>query len=131
MANWMTAEEIGELYIVGPERLQAFAARGNLACRRPVGGAPLYDEAGVARFFRPRRGGILVAKQPEGEHLGVLGLSKLGDAPRLGGRGAELPATGIRRHRPLPSNMEPVFPGQQRQRDGEVVVPLARKRAAW
>lgn len=118
MANWMTAEEIGELYIVGPERLQAYAARGNLACRRPTGGAPLYDEAAVGRYFRPRRGGIVVSRMPEGEHLGVLGVAKLGDAANAGAF-----ERGVRRRRTTQSDVAPRFPGNAD------VVPLHRKRA--
>ncbi|HVJ93961.1 MAG TPA: hypothetical protein VM580_29430 [Labilithrix sp.] len=113
MPNWMTAEEIGERYVVGPERLQAFAARGNLACRKPEGAPMLFDEASVARLFRPRYGGIAVTK-PAGNHLGVLGVSKLGDEP----------ARARRRRRVSYSDVVPAFPGAE-----PMVLPLSRKRA--
>lgn len=120
-ANWLTAEEIGERYVVGAGRLEAYAARGNLACRRPVGGPVLFDEAGVARFFRSRRAGIVVMRPHEGEHLGVLGVAKLGDAPTLG----HAAPAGVRHRRVTRSDVAPTFSGAA----PADVLPFVRKRA--
>jgi hypothetical protein len=128
MANWITADEIAEIYAVGPQRLAAYAMRGNLPWRRQ-GDATLYDEAVVQRLFRPRRGGIVVTRAHAGAHLGVLGVSHMGDAPVTAESGeVELPPSlrGERRRRTTVSDVVPRFAGA----DKDVVVPLfGRKRA--
>src|SRR4051794_18961349 len=89
MGNWMTADEIARNYVVGEERLLSYGQRGNLAFRRCEGGAILYDELGVARFFRKRHGRVGVIGTTFGAagggagatSIGVLGTTRLGEEP--------------------------------------------------
>jgi hypothetical protein len=79
MESWMTAAEIAGRYLVGEARLLSYADRGNLPRRRLADGTTLFDERVVARFFKAKRGVITSMKIPEGPHMGVLGVAKLGD----------------------------------------------------
>ncbi len=79
MANWMTAAEISARYVVGEQKLLAYAQRGNLPLMRQDGGATLFDESVVALYFRPRNAAAAQALPPNVRGLGVLGVSRLGD----------------------------------------------------
>lgn len=81
MAEWMTAEQVAVRYVVGERRLLEYAERGNLAMRRCADGRVLFDAEGVARFFRVR-GAAAPAAGPgaRAQHLGVLGVARLGEA---------------------------------------------------
>jgi hypothetical protein len=80
MATWLTAAEIRQQFVVGEARLEAFARRGNLPCRRLPDGATLYDAEVVAGFFRSHRGTISV-RASTGPSMGLLGVTKLGEKP--------------------------------------------------
>ena len=82
MPQWKTAEQISALYVVGEERLIAYSRRGNLAMRRRPDGAVLFDEDGVARFFRTRIAAAAALSAPRANNLGVLGVARLGEAPQ-------------------------------------------------
>ena len=100
MADWMSADELAERFIVGPERLSAFADRGNLPRRKLEGGEVLFDAEIAARYFRSRRAGLVVTQADARESLGVLGMTKLGHGPAHPSRGV--------RHRPASSAVFPV-----------------------
>jgi hypothetical protein len=81
MPTWMTAAQLAERYAVGEDRLIAYSRRGNLPFRQASGGALVFDEAFVARFFRPRGPLLVVAQATRGPSLGLLGVVRLGDKP--------------------------------------------------
>ncbi len=76
MASWKTAHEIEASYLVNEGRLVAYGMRGNLSFRRMGDGEMLFDEAAVARLFRPRGEEGSAAMQG----FGVLGGLTLGRA---------------------------------------------------
>jgi hypothetical protein len=69
--DYCTSEEISQEYAVGPQRLLAFAMRGNLPMRMEDG-KPLYDRDIVAKLFRRR-------DAAEGQGMTLGGGFKLGD----------------------------------------------------
>lgn len=81
MGNWMTGAEISRNYAVGEDRLLSYGQRGNLAFRRLAGGAILYDESDVARFFRKRHAGFAMSACGAVSTANVVGLTRLGEAP--------------------------------------------------
>jgi hypothetical protein len=105
IANWKTAADISTRYLVGEQRLLAYAERGNLPLFRRPDGVVLFDESVVALYFRPRSAATAANDQsaPSPNGLGIIGLSRLGEAPpverRRKGRvaRADWPATAERR----------------------------------
>ena len=87
MPNWMTVDEICERYAVGGQKLLDYSQRGNLPLMRRPDGTTLFDESVVGRFFR-RRDGQMSFAAPAGPHMGVLGLSRMGEKPGEGTRAA-------------------------------------------
>jgi hypothetical protein len=100
MANWMSADELAGRFMVGPERLSAFADRGNLPRRKLATGEVLFDADIAARYFRSRTASLIVTHASDAPSLGVLGVTKLGREPSMSSRG--------QRHRPASSAVFPV-----------------------
>jgi hypothetical protein len=99
MANWMTAVEISARYIVGEQKLLAFAARGNMPMLRGEDGIIRFDAHHAAMLFRPRdpAAALPIAVDTSGKpNLGILGVTRLGEArlgeARLGEQAAPKPA---------------------------------------
>ncbi len=81
MANWMTVAEISARYVVGEQKLLAFAARGNMPMLRGEDGIIRFDEHHARMLFRPRdpAAAIPVADTSGKPNLGVLGAARLGE----------------------------------------------------
>jgi len=75
--QWLSAAELSRMLVVGPERLLAYASRGDLPCKWNQQGKPLFDADYAATLFRGR-GVALEATSPH--FLGVLGSTRLGRA---------------------------------------------------
>ena len=88
--------------------MESRRAGGNLPFRRTEEGDLLFDERTVAQFFSSRVPSIFSARVPSGPHLGLLGVTKLGDNPS---QSALSPPASRRTLRFLP---------------GELPAPLAR-----
>lgn len=80
MPTFRTSEDLVLRYAVSAERLLAYAARGNLSmCRRD--GAPLFDEARVARLFPKKLGaGTTLFPSHREPGFGTLGRIRLGES---------------------------------------------------
>jgi hypothetical protein len=94
MATWVTIETAAERYLVGTNRLLDYAQRGNLPIRRTELGAVFVDETAVAMLFRPRRPAVITHPQPQGPHLGILGVQRLGQASNARDGRRRAPVTG-------------------------------------
>lgn len=77
MGRWMTAEQIGERYVVGADRLHSYSMRGCLPCRRGPDGRMLYSEELASAIFRPRGVAMLRAVDRAGS-MGAVGQTPLG-----------------------------------------------------
>ena len=87
MANWLTADELSRLFVVQPETLMSYSARGNLGSRLDVQGQRVFSRRQVENLFSPRgENGLRV-----GAALGRLGHMKLepNEAVRLTRRGEQ------------------------------------------
>jgi hypothetical protein len=110
-ADYCTGDEISQEYAVGPQRLLAFAMRGNLPMR-VEDGQPLFDRGVVAKLFRRR-------DAPEGQGMTLGGGFRLGDSLAAP---AKVPAA---RHVPGHSVRVPRAP-----RSNEVVLPPRKAEVA-
>ncbi|MFT3765645.1 MAG: hypothetical protein QM820_09035 [Minicystis sp.] len=80
MANWMTVSEISARYIVGEQKLLAYARRGNMPMMRCEDGSILFDGSYAAQLFRPRSPEAAITAPATGKpNMGVLGVSRLGE----------------------------------------------------
>jgi hypothetical protein len=113
MANWMTTAEISARYIVGEQKLLAYAHRGNMPMFRGPDGIVLFDESFAAQLFRPRDPAAAVAvTAPSGKpNLGILGVMRMGDQPDA----AAAPAS-MRVPVPVASPQEPTLSLRQAHR---------------
>ena len=74
MANWLSADELSRLFVVQPDTLASYSARGNLGSRMDVRGRRVFSMRQVESLF-PRRG---ENGRRVGAALGTLGQAKLG-----------------------------------------------------
>jgi len=74
MATWLSADEVARLFVVQPETLVSYSARGNLGVRTDVRGRRVFSIRQVESLF-PRRG---ADGRRSGATLGTLGVAKLG-----------------------------------------------------
>ncbi|MCU0687049.1 MAG: hypothetical protein MUF34_33190 [Polyangiaceae bacterium] len=108
MPTWMTAAQLADRYAVGEDRLIAYSRRGNLPFRQASGGDLVFDEAFVARFFRPRGPLLVVAQPSRGPSLGLLGVARLGDKPIQSASNPFAAEAKLRPLRPAPRSRQPV-----------------------
>ncbi len=78
--KWMKSVEITSVYRVGVEKLEQFAARGNLGIKKNALGQRLYNSQDVARIF-PRRDAM--SANLLGNCLGYLGESRLAEVQQI------------------------------------------------
>lgn len=74
MSDWWSAKRISEQYVVGENRLMAFAARGNLPSVKDSDGRWLFDVEVVRSLFRCRDAAMAPELRP-----GSLGAAVLGE----------------------------------------------------